>query len=328
MADIRAVIEPAGQVAAHALATLQAGQRLTVGRDLVGAGWSTRRWAPSADSPRAYQPTRTRNPGWTPLSTFVDRHLEGFQGLHPAARPSGSKNRPMLRRWRSLHDAAAAIEEQRRVLEEACQGLEQAHAQAVQTRQRAAREAEHRQREQQQAAEARARADQAAQTAQQVADLADRVEAHRGRWAVSSRRLRERGWTGLLKALCDGTRDDDRAVLVPGIPREQARCVLALLQLAAGHAAADEAAAELDELLAAEDALMNEQQELADRAGSLPLDADVRSRLADLHRPDLRRACDWLTHHADHVIPVLAAAAPAEATTLRDALDRVRHTAP
>lgn len=351
-ASLRAALSGVGtlrgrarELVGPAVAALDVGQRAALGRHLVTKlGHADKVWRAHAESERAGMPSHhTSRPGatvtYTPLNELVERQLERFRtkfARTKAALPNQvarrgwqeraiprivAPTRPMKRRWQSLLQPMQAIEARSRELDEIYQRLEDAHAQRRRAEHHAAQERVLQEREE----VARQQAEEADRLANVAVDLLERIEAHRGEWALSSRLLRQRGWMGLYKQLCDGIRDGDDVLVVGGIPREQARTVLAILHVAGERD--DEAAERLGQLLAAEDDLLTERARLQEAMAGLPVDAEVVTKLA-YPQPELGPAVEWLMPHRDDAIPVLAAQAPEEARALDAALRHLQHPEP
>lgn len=339
LAEVEPLRDRAWALADEAVAALDVAQTAALARHMVTElTQADRLWGPDVDEKRSRD---NPNPDCPNLGWFADQLAEHMRSRTKHARrvrrlqrwagdelrrlpeplnnpmPWGRVPRkyPLLRQWRSVSQPMQAIEAYGREIDEAHERVRYAHAEAQRAEHKAAQERRRREREE----EARRQAEEAERLAKLVADFAERFEAFRREWALSSRQLRERGWTSLQKTLCDGLRDDD-VLIVAGIPREQARAVLALLQLAADHGS--KTGERLTGLLATEDDLLAECARLQEAVAGLPVDAEVSAKLANRH-PELRGACEWLGAHLDQVIPVLAGHAPQEARTLYDAVQHI-----
>lgn len=343
LAEVDALRGPARELADQAVAALDVGQRAALGRHLITKlGHADKAWRTHAEEQEAGMPSHHKSrPGntltYTPLNKLVEFQLERFRAKYTrlkAASPGDERalpdwqqrpiprmiilpTRPMKRRWQRLLQPMQVIDARSRDLDEIYQGLERAHAEVRRVEHKAAQQRRQREHEEQ----ARRQAEEADRLTVQAGDLLERDEAHRGEWALSSRLLRQLEWMGLYKQLTEGIRDADDALLVAGIPREQARAVLATLHLAGEYA--DKAGQRLGELLAGEDALLAKRARLHEAMAGLPVDAETVTKLADLH-PELRPAHEWLSQHKDAVIPVLAAQAPEAARALDAALRQLK----
>lgn len=349
VAEVEAIRGRARELVDEAVAALDVAQRAALGRHLVTTlGHADKYWGPRAEQERSRLAShQASRPGtevrFTELDEFVEYQLADFRAKAARLRFAGVDDgalaewqqrpipptlapllRPMKRRWRSMLQPLQAIEARGREIDEACQRLRQAHERAVAQRRRAEHDAARERRQAEQEAEARRRTEEADRLTARAADLLERFEAFRREWALSGRLLRERGWTGLLKQLTEGVRDDG-VVVVAGVPRNLARAVLAVLRVAGEHG--DDAGARLGELLAGEDRLLDERARLHEAVAGLPVDAETVTRLADLHA-ELRPAYEWLCHHGDEVVPALGAQAPEEARALGAALRNLRHADP
>lgn len=223
-----------------------------------------------------------------------------------------------------LWDSERQVRGHARSLRDSWDRIDQVRQNVVAARHRAHAESCRRAREEQEAARAQQQAEQAAVVAQQVETLTDRAEQLHQDVAVSSSHLRQRGWKGLFKQLCDGSDE------LPGLPREAARPVLGLTSLAADlvahHDHPGEAADRLRDEVAAEDRLMADQRALAPLLESLPVADDTRQAWGAIH-PRLRDALEWVRAHWEPVRRVLAAEAPDETAALERLLAHLPDTA-
>lgn len=322
---------PARELADQAVAVLNVAQRAALGRHMVSElGSADNVWWPHAEEERAHMGAQlARRSNYTLLDEFVEQQLVRFRSLPEWMKPPQwmkpriSRKKPIQRRWMALYHPLLVIEANAEEIDTILLRLDRAYQQVVGRRHRAEAEARREKSEREKEAAAGRQALEARRLAEQATDLTERAQAHRGDWGITSRQLRERGWTSLLKQLCDGIRNDDDVLVVPGIPREHAGHVLALVQLAADHS--DKTAERLGELLATENDLLHERARLHAAMARWPAEAHARIGLPDLH-PDLRRTYEWLAYYMHEVTPTLAAYAPEATSSLQDAVYRVLGT--
>jgi hypothetical protein len=348
VATIDAVRARARELVDEAVTALDVVQRASLARHMISdLGYADRLWAPHAAEERASLPSHQTRRGdktvaYTRLDEFVDGQLDHFRSMTAGwtrreelpswmqrdiqwARLRGG---PLLRLWRRLNQPMQTIQLRGREIDAVHERVTYAHAQAAAARRHAERDAERERQRQEEQAEAEQKAGAARRVEQETGALDRRAEAFERSWTLPSRTRHEcprsgkrDRWLDLRPLLCDGIFDADGEPIVRGIPREQADHVLALLYLAgeSGRKAADR----LAELLAEEDELVAERARLYQAAVQAPVAGEVYTTLAKV-RPDLRRAYEWLTEHADHVLAALQPYAPDEATSLAGALDELQ----
>ncbi len=235
-------------------------------------------------------------------------------------------------RWRArvvaLRDCQQAVSDHGRRLQQIRRNAQRAINTAVAAQMRLELEDRQRQQQRQQESRARRQAEEEAAASVRVDDLARRANHLHAQLVISSSQLRERGWGGLFKRLVNGMVVDEQAI--PGIPREQARSVLGLVNLIASlqtqYRSSGEAAAQLRALLDAEEQLMAEQQALGEAIGRLPIGEEVRLTYVGI-RPQLRSAYEWVSANWEQVRPLLEVDVPEEAGVIGRVLDKMRSTA-
>lgn len=343
--------DAANELADAAVPVLDVGQRAALARHMISEqGHADDVWGPHAVQEGAPAPsTKPSRSGlvivYTKLDGLVDDQLAYLRSKARTRRLGQTApategvpewlQRPIpyvlvrpthrfKRRWRDLYQPMHAVGNFRRMIDADFQQVQQAHEHVVTQRRRAQLEAEQLRRSREQETQARQLAETVQRLEEQARDLAERIEAFRRGWTLSSKQLRARGWEAtLLRHLTDGVRDQEGDLVVRGLDREQARNVLALLQLASDHD--ERTGARLEELLAVEDDLLDNRARLHEATTQLRTEVEMPAEVASLH-PDLRRASEWLAHHVAEVHPVLAADA-AEADRLRDAVQQVHRPA-
>lgn len=320
--DLRASWRAWHSVADAALATLDTAKRVVLARGLIGSDEIQAFYLQRLVASNELRPVAHRRANSVRLSEVIDhdlanlakqpqRYRDQAHGISPAV-----VAREWVARLVALSDCEQLIERHRRSLQRSWERVSEAAQRFVATRHREEVAARHEQGQQEQAARARRLAEEAATVARQIDALARRVAELHAPMALSSRQLRERGWTGLVKRLSEGDRR------VPGIPRSHARSVLGFARMTASllhrHDEPAAAAGQLRGLLDAEDELMRQRDELGQAMGALPVSDEVRRAWGDV-QPWLRSTYEWAAAYWAHVGPLLAEDAVEEA----DALGRV-----
>lgn len=323
-------------VADAALTALDTAKRVVLARGLIGSDEAHAFYVERLAASHQLRPG-SRRANSVKLSEVIDHHVANLS-RHPQRyreQARGDRASPVAREWIDrlvkLWQCEQTLTRHRRRLRESWTRVEEAARRAVAARHREQVASHERERQREQAERARQLADEAAVVAARVDELSHQaVQLHKP-VTLSSKELRKRGWTGLLKTLCEG---GDQ---VPGIPRPQARSVLGFASMTATLLARhDEAAAAAHELggrLASEDELLDEREKLRESMSHMPVSDEVRDAWATLH-PWLRSSHQWLRTHWAHLAPTLEREAPEEARALAsvlpelDAADAVTRSSP
>lgn len=323
-------------VADAALTALDTAKRVVLARGLIGSEEVHAFYVERLATSHQLRPGGRRAHS-VKLSEVIDHHVANLS-RHPQRyreQARGDRPSPVASAWVDrlvrLGQCEQTLTRHRRRLQDSWTRVEEAARRAVAARHREQVAAKERERQQEQDAQARQLADEAAAVSARVRELTHRADQLHEPLRLSSKELRKRGWTGLLKALCEGSDQ------VPGIPRPQARSVLGFAQMTAAlltrHQHAATAAGELRARLTSEDELLGEREKLRDSLGHVPVSDGVRDAWGALH-PWLRSSYQWVRAHWDHLAPTIEHHAPEEVRALAsvlpelDAVDAVTRPSP
>lgn len=317
-------------VADAALTALDTAKRVVLARGLIGSAEVQAFYAERLAASHDLRPGGRRTNS-VRLREVIDHHVASL-ARHPQRyreQARGDRPSPVATEWVDrlvrLSQCEQALTRHRRRLRESWAHVEEAARRAVAARHREQVAARERARQKEQAEQARRLADETAAVSARVDELARQAAQLHQPLALSSKELRKRGWTGLLKALCEGS--DHLA----GIPRPQARSVLGFASMTATVLArsdhAGTAAGELRTALAAEDELFRDCERLRASIGHLPVPDEVRDAWRTLH-PWLRSTHHWIRAHWEDLAPTLEGGAPEEARALARVLPELEVVEP
>lgn len=323
-------------VADAALSALDTAKRVVLARGLIGSAEVHAFYVERLAASHQLRPG-SRRAHSVKLSEVIDHHVANL-AQHPQRyreQARGDRPGPVASEWVDrlvrLGQCEQTLTRHRRRLRDSWTRVEEAARRAVAARHREQVAVRERERQQEQAEQARQLADEAAAVSTRVDELTQQAAQLHEPLALSGKELRKQGWTGLLKALCEGSDQ------VPGIPRPQARSVLGFARMTAAlltrHQDPAAAAGELRGRLASEDELLGERDKLRDSLGHVPVSDGVRDAWGAIH-PWLRSSYRWVRAHWDQLVPTLEHDAPEEARALAsvlpelDAVDAVTRPSP
>lgn len=309
-------------VAEAALSALDTAKRVVLARGLIGSEEVHAFYVERLAASHQLRPGGRRAHS-VKLSEVIDHHLANLS-RHPQRyreQARGDRSSPVASEWVDrlvrLWQCEQTLTRHWRRLRESWSRVEEAARRAVAARHREQVAARERERQREQAERARQLADEAAAVSARVDELTHKAAQLHGPLTLSSKELRKRGWTGLLKALCEGTDQ------VPGIPRPQARSVLGFASMTAAlFARHDDAAATASELrsrLASEGELLRERETLRESIGHAPVSDEARGAWGALN-PWLRSSYQWLRAHWEQLASTFEREAPEEARALASVL--------